>query len=96
MRSACHTAADDGSGEALSGLTRAFFYAGAASRLVSRVLMTEIFRRQVQTPALLRAEALRQGMLAVQTGAQGKTVYFVHPYAWAPFVLVGDGGRGTP
>jgi CHAT domain-containing protein len=29
--SACHSAADDGSGEALSGLARAFFYAGAAS-----------------------------------------------------------------
>ena len=50
--SACNTAADDGSGEALSGLARAFFYAGAASLLVSqwsvddvatRVLMTESF-----------------------------------------------------
>jgi CHAT domain-containing protein len=33
--SACNTAADDGSGEGLSGLARAFFYAGAASLLVS-------------------------------------------------------------
>ena len=55
--SACNTAADDGSGEALSGLARAFFYAGAASLLVSqwsvddvatRVLMTEVFRRQAE------------------------------------------------
>ena len=55
--SACNTAADDGSGEALSGLARAFFYAGAASLLVSqwsvddvatRVLMTEVFRRQAR------------------------------------------------
>ena len=57
--SACNTAADDGSGEALSGLARAFFYAGAASLLVSqwsvddvatRVLMTEVFRRQAEDP----------------------------------------------
>jgi CHAT domain-containing protein len=100
--SACHTAADDGSGEELSGLARAFFFAGAASLLVSqwsvddaatRVLMTEVFRRQAEAPALSRAEALRQGMLAVLTQAQGKTAYFAHPYAWAPFVLVGEGGR---
>ena len=104
MLSACNTAADDGSGEALSGLARAFFYAGAASLLVSqwsvddvatRVLMTEVFRRQADDPALPRAEALRQGMLAVMTRAQGKTAYFAHPYAWAPFMLVGEGGRGT-
>jgi CHAT domain-containing protein/tetratricopeptide (TPR) repeat protein len=101
--SACHTAADDGSGEGLSGLARAFFFAGAASLLVShwsvddaatRVLMSEVFHRQARTPALIRAEALRQGMLAVMTGAQGKAAYFAHPYAWAPFMLVGEGGRG--
>jgi CHAT domain-containing protein len=99
--SACNTAADDGSGEALSGLARAFFHAGAASLLVSqwsvddvatRVLMTEVFRRHASDPTFLRAEALRQGMLAVITRAQGKTAYFAHPYAWAPFVLVGEGG----
>ena len=55
----------------------------------------EVFRRQAQTPiaTLSRAEALRQGMLAIMTGAQGKIAFFAHPYAWAPFVLVGEGGR---
>src|SRR5690606_35347987 len=33
--SACNTAASDGEGEALSGLARAFFYAGAHSLMVS-------------------------------------------------------------
>lgn len=103
--SACNTAADDGSGEGLSGLARAFFYAGAASLLVSqwsvddvatRVLMTEVFRRQPHPPVLTRAEALRQGMLAVMKRAQGRTAYFAHPCAWAPFMLVGEGGLGRP
>jgi hypothetical protein len=35
-------------------------------------------------------------MLAVMARAQGKTAYFAHPYAWAPFMLVGEGGRGKP
>ena len=105
LLSACNTAADDGSGEGLSGLARAFFFAGAAALLVShwsvddvatRVLMGEVFHRQARTPALIRAEALRQGMLAVMTRAHGKAAYFAHPYAWAPFMLVGEGGRGKP
>jgi CHAT domain-containing protein len=56
--SACHTAADDGSGETLSGLARTFSHAGAAARLVSqwsvddvatRVLRTEVFGQIKQT-----------------------------------------------
>ena len=38
-----------------------------------------------------RAEALRQGMLALMDQAQGATAYFAHPDAWAPFFLVGEG-----
>jgi CHAT domain-containing protein len=105
VRSACHTTADDGRGEALSGLARAFFHAGAASLLVSqwsvddvatRVLRAEVCWQQAEIPTLLRAEALRQAMLAVMRRAQGKTAYVAHPYAWAPFRLVGDGSRGQP
>ena len=65
-------------------------------RVATRVLMTEVFRRQAEPPDLLRAEALRQGMLAVMTHAQGKTAYFAHPFTWAPLMLVGEGGRGRP
>lgn len=52
--SACNTAGDDGSGESLSGLARAFFFADAKALLVSqwsvedeatRALMIEIFSR---------------------------------------------------
>jgi CHAT domain-containing protein len=103
--SGCNTAADDGSGEGWSGLARAFFFAGAQAVLVShwsvedratQAFMAEVFRRYASTPTLSWAEAVRQGVVALMQQASGKTAYFAHPYAWAPFVLVGEGGRGRP
>lgn len=104
--SACNTAAGEGAGsEAVSGLGRAFFYAGARALLVSnwpvetvsaRMLMTDLFRRQVADPKIGKAEALRQAMLALADGpgsldATGKPLYaHAHPLFWAPFVIVGD------
>jgi CHAT domain-containing protein len=107
--SACNTAAGDGAGsEAVSGLGRAFFYAGARALLVSnwpvesasaRALTTEIFHLQAVRPSLSRAEALRQAMLRLidgpgyVDGASSKSVFsYAHPLFWAPFSLVGDGG----
>jgi CHAT domain-containing protein len=97
--SACNTGSADGSGEGLSGLTRAFFFAGARSLLVShwsvddratQNLMTEIFQRYAKDKTIPRAEALRQGMLSIMTNANGRTAYFAHPFSWAPFFVVGD------
>jgi len=106
--SACNTAAGEGAGaEAVSGLGRAFFYAGARALLVTnwpvetssaRLLTTDTFRRQAAEPALPRAEALRRAMLALIDGPgvvdpQGRIVFsYAHPIFWAPFSLVGDGG----
>ena len=106
--SACNTASGDGAGaEAMSGLGRAFFYAGARALLVStwpvetrsaRLLTTDLFKRQSENPNLTRAEALRQTMLALmdmegQRDAAGKLQFsYAHPLFWAPFSLVGDGG----
>ena len=106
--SACNTAAADGAGaEAVSGLGRAFFYAGARALLVSnwpvettsaKALTTDLFARQAKDPTLTRAQALQQAMLQLidgpgRTDAQGKTLYsYAHPIFWAPFTLVGDGG----
>jgi CHAT domain-containing protein len=56
--------------------------------------MTAVFQRYAADPNIPRAEALRQGMLRLMRDAQGGTAYFAHPYAWAPFVLVGDGAAG--
>ena len=107
--SACNTASGEGAGsEAVSGLGRAFFYAGARSLLVSnwpvetvsaRLLTMQIFERQAADPALSRAEALRRTMLdmidrSTATDSVSKQALYVyaHPMFWAPFSLVGDGG----
>jgi CHAT domain-containing protein len=103
--SACNTAAGEGSGsEAISGLGRAFFFAGAKALLVSnwpvdsmasRQLMTDLFKRQQQNQGLTKSEALRQAMLnQVDQGGmrEGNTMKYsyAHPLFWAPFVVVGD------
>ena len=74
--SACNTAAEDNPGaEALSGLARAFFYAGARSLIVSHWsvsdeatarLMIGTFRASERNPQLSHAEALRESMLAMR------------------------------
>ena len=92
--SACDTAAGDRPGQDdLSGLARAFFYAGAKTLLVSNWsirseaavdLTTGTFFRLEQQPDLGRAEALRQTMLHLIKEGRG-------PTDWAPFTLVGEG-----
>ena len=106
--SACNTASGEGAGaEAVSGLGRAFFYAGARALLVSnwpvetvsaRLLTTDLFKRQANDPNLTRAEALRQTMIGLIDGAGSQDAAgqarfsYAHPLFWAPFSLVGDGG----
>jgi CHAT domain-containing protein len=105
--SACNTGAGKEQGaEALSGLSRAFFYAGARALLVSnwpvettsaKALTTDLFKRQAQNPMITKAEALRQSMLSLIDGvgyvdaSSGKVAFsYAHPIFWAPFSLVGD------
>jgi CHAT domain-containing protein len=101
--SACNTAAADKPGaEALSGLARAFFYAGARALLVSHwpvesdpavKLMTTIFDALAKNPKLTTAEALQQGMIIVMEDRASPD--WANPTSWAPFVLVGEGGIMT-
>ena len=96
--SACNTAAADGRAEeALSGLARGFFYAGSRSLLVTHwsvesesasLLTTGTFAHQAAHPTARRAESLREAMLAVMAKPA-----FSHPAFWAPYALVGEGGR---
>jgi predicted small secreted protein len=99
LLSACNTASGDGGngGEALSGLAKAFFYAGSRSLMVSHWpvesnaavrLVTDGFARLAATPGMGRSEALRQSMLAL-IGDRGD-LSRAHPQIWAPFVVVGS------
>lgn len=100
--SACNTASADGqASEAVSGLGRAFFFAGAKALLVShwpvetvsaKLLTTELFKRQTADAKLSRAQALRDASLAVMQQSAGKSYSYAHPMFWAPFVVFGDGG----
>jgi CHAT domain-containing protein len=106
--SACNTASGDGAGaEAVSGLGRAFFYAGARSLLVSNwpvhsdataKLTTTLFYLQAVDEGLSRADALQKTRLelistAVQRDSNGDSLFsYAHPIFWAPFTIVGDGG----
>jgi CHAT domain-containing protein len=92
----------------MSGLGRAFFYAGARALLATywpvetesaKRLTTDLFARQAADPALSRARALREAMLAMIDGAAvadqrapAASFSHAHPLFWAPFGLVGDGG----
>ena len=98
--SACNTAAADEPGaDGLSGLARSFFYAGARSMLVSHWpvrddaaarLTTAAISMQDDNPDLGRAEALRRSMLVLMNDTSDPSL--AHPSAWAPFVIVGEGG----
>lgn len=99
--SACNTIAGDRPGaEALSGLARAFFYAGARALLVSHWavethaasrLTTATFDLLRSDPKLGRAEALRRAELAYL--ADSSSPINAYPAIWAPFEIVGEGVR---
>jgi CHAT domain-containing protein len=97
--SACNTIAGDKPGaEALSGLARAFFYAGARTLLVSHWavatnaatwLTTATFDLLRSNPKLDRAEALRRVMLGYL--ADNSDPVNAYPAFWAPFEIIGAG-----
>ena len=110
--SACNTGAAEGKGaDAVSGLGRAFFYAGTRAVLVSmwpvettsaRKLTTGLFRYQREDKKLSRARALRKSVLELIDGpglkddVTGKiAASYAHPLFWAPFIIVGESGRNA-
>ncbi len=102
---ACNTAAESKPGaEALSGLAKSFFHAGARALLVShwRVdseaaarLTTATFEIQSRDKNIGRAEALRQAMLKqIQTKiTETADLWNAYPAFWAPFSVVGEGAH---
>jgi CHAT domain-containing protein len=103
--SACNTGGGgdnrDGGGEALSGLARSFFFAGARGLMVThwavndtaaQFTIADSMRRQAQGGS--SAAALRGAQLAILDEA-GKRLpeTWGHPFYWSPFALIGDGKR---
>ncbi len=80
----------------LSGLAKAFFYAGSRALLVSHwpvvsdaaVTLTTRMLSAAKT-GRTRAEAHRQAMMAMIDSGPALNA---HPSLWAPFVVVGEGG----
>ena len=100
--SACETARGRiGAGEGMIGLSWAMFIAGVPSIVVSqwkvesagtRDLMVDFHHALIASAATGRAkptktEALRQAALKLMKNPETN-----HPFYWAGFVLVGDGG----
>ena len=101
--SACETALGNlHQGEGIVGLTRAFFYAGASSVVVSlwkvedqsTSLLMEKFYQWLKKGAS-KSEALRQAKLEILNSkidlkALGNVQSLASPFYWAPFILIGD------
>jgi len=96
--SACNTASGDGKAgsSGLSGLARAFFYAGARSLLVSHWPVRDDVAPELTVNSLRfyrqgtsKAVALQKAMHSVRMDVADPTR--AHPFSWAPFTIVGDG-----
>jgi CHAT domain-containing protein len=99
--SACNTATSVESGvEPLSGLARAFFYAGAHALVVAHwytndkaatFLIPRVIQKSPSTAGY--SEALKESMLEMMTDPDWPKHEILgagHPAVWAPFSLVGD------
>jgi CHAT domain-containing protein len=101
--SACNSGGPGGAvaGESLSGLARAFFYAGARSLLVTHwsvndqaaaFLVVDTLRRLHAAPAAGVASAMRGAELGMLDAAgHDMPAALAHPYFWAPFAVIGSG-----
>jgi CHAT domain-containing protein len=99
LLSACNTGGPSGeaAAEALDGLARSFFYAGARDMVITHwdtdtnVAAAVIALMLKDTSAEGPAAALRKYQLRViETSAKGDGAV-THPFFWAPFALIGQG-----
>jgi len=100
--SACNTGGGAAGGEALSGLARSFFYAGARALMVTQWSVNDQVSAYLVADTLSRlqagadggpAGALRAAQLALIAGAgNGMPAKLADPFFWAAFAVIGDGG----
>ncbi|HET8996672.1 MAG TPA: CHAT domain-containing protein, partial [Acetobacteraceae bacterium] len=106
--SACNSGGPGGAdaGDSLSGLARAFFFAGARALLVthwsisdqsSAYLIADTLRRFADRSDGGLAGALRAAELGMIDGAgHALPAALAHPFYWAPFALIGEGHGQQP
>jgi len=103
--SACETGIGEDAerlgGEGVTGLSRAFLYAGAKSLVVSlwqvsdestSILMAE-FYKNLKEKGMSKVEALRQAKLSLMKMEKkigNRSLSYSHPFFWAPFILIGE------
>jgi len=99
--SACNTATgDSGAADGLGSLARAFFYAGARGLLASHWPVSDavapivtVRALELEQSGMAQAEAFQQAMRDIRNDPRADAgVSWAHPFFWAPFVLIGDGG----
>src|SRR5689334_14181915 len=73
----------------MPGPVRCSYRTGRPTQKATVKLITGAMSRVAADKRLGRAEAMRQSMLALIDGAKP---YEAHPFFWAPFVVVGEGG----
>jgi CHAT domain-containing protein len=105
--SACNSGGPGGgAGESLSGLARSFFFAKARSLLVSHwevsdqvaaLLVVLTVNDMKEKPEHGVTGALREAQLSLLDRARdGKLPpEIAHPFFWAPFAVIGEGGEGS-
>lgn len=100
--SACNSGGPGGTtaGESLAGLARSFFYAGARALLVTHwevqdaeatYLVAVTLNTLTKQPQNGLASALQTAQLTY-LARDDLDASFKHPFYWAPFALVGEGG----
>jgi CHAT domain-containing protein/tetratricopeptide (TPR) repeat protein len=107
--SACNTGGSNGrsGGEALSGLARSFFFAGARALMVTQWAVNDQISSYLVATTLEHvaadndggaASSLRSAQLALidSAGSGGVPAAVADPFYWAPFVVIGDGGNQVP
>ena len=103
--SACNSGGPGGgAGESLSGLARSFFFARARSLLVTHwevsdqvaaLVVVLTLNEMKEKPEVGVTGAIRDAQLALlDRAAAGKLPpEIAHPFFWAPFAVIGDGGE---
>ncbi|MDR3521635.1 MAG: CHAT domain-containing protein [Acidocella sp.] len=100
--SACNTGGGAEGGEALSGLARSFFYAGARAMMVTQWSVNDQVSAYLVADTLNRlhsgadggvAGSLRAAQLAlIDNAGHGMAANIADPFFWAAFAVIGDGG----